>query len=64
MFNVSEQIFEPFVEAFLNIVKRSDDAEPAPLMANTRYGLTIGVYTLDKACAEAILRQLKTGTVS
>jgi acyl-CoA reductase-like NAD-dependent aldehyde dehydrogenase len=55
---MQEESFGPII----GIQKVKDDVEAVQLMANTLYGLTAGVYTPDQARAQAILRQLKTGT--
>ncbi|MDX2217107.1 MAG: aldehyde dehydrogenase family protein [Oculatellaceae cyanobacterium bins.114] len=40
-----------------------DDSEALRLMQDTSYGLTAGIYTASEARAEAMLRQLNSGTV-
>jgi acyl-CoA reductase-like NAD-dependent aldehyde dehydrogenase len=40
-----------------------DDAEAVRLMNDTDYGLTAGVYSADRARAEAILRRVDAGSV-
>ena len=46
----------------IGLQKVQDDREALAQMADTDYGLTASVYTPDRARAETILRQLKTGT--
>jgi len=41
----------------------SDDEEAVRLMNDTRYGLTAGVYTPDRIRAQAVLSQVRAGSV-
>src|SRR5690606_10651450 len=52
---------EPF-GPIIGVQSVADDAEAVQLMNDTEYGLTAAVYTPDQARAEALLRQLTTGT--
>ena len=54
-----EESFGPVI----GIQKVKDDGEAARLMNDTDYGLTAGVYTPDRKRAEAILAQIKSGSV-
>lgn len=54
-----EETFGPVI----GIQKVSGDAEALQLMNDTEYGLTAGVYTPDPQRAEAILAQIKSGSV-
>lgn len=54
-----EESFGPVI----GIQKVSSDEEAVRLMNDTRYGLTAGVYTPDRARAEAVLSQVATGSV-
>jgi acyl-CoA reductase-like NAD-dependent aldehyde dehydrogenase len=56
---MTEESFGPVV----GIQKVKDDAEAVALMADTEYGLTAAVYSKDYERAEAIMKQLNTGTV-
>lgn len=56
---MTEESFGPVV----GIQKVKDDAEAAALMADTEYGLTAAVYSKSFERAEAIMKQLNTGTV-
>lgn len=47
----------------IGIQKVTTDAEAVELMKDTPYGLTAAVYTSNRLRAEAILRQMNTGTV-
>lgn len=53
-----EESFGPVI----GIMKVRDDEQAAELMKDTEYGLTASVYSAQKERAEAILRQLDTGT--
>ncbi|MBA2480907.1 MAG: aldehyde dehydrogenase family protein [Planctomycetes bacterium] len=46
----------------IGIMAVADDAEAVRLMNDTEYGLTAGVYTRDRARAEAILADVDSGT--
>ena len=54
-----EESFGPII----GIMPARDDAEAVRLMNDTHYGLTAGVYTRDRARAEKILAQVKSGSV-
>jgi len=54
-----EESFGPVI----GIQKVKDDAEAIALMADTEYGLTAAVYSRSYERAEAIMKQLRTGTV-
>ncbi len=54
-----EETFGPVI----GIQKVKGDEEAARLMNDTEYGLTAGVYTPDRARAEKILAQMKSGSV-
>ena len=54
-----EESFGPII----GIMPARDDAEAVGLMNDTSYGLTAGVYTADRARAERILAQVKSGSV-
>ena len=54
-----EESFGPVI----GLMPVADDAEAVRLMNDTRYGLTAGVYTHDRARAEKILAQVKSGSV-
>ncbi len=54
-----EESFGPIV----GIQKVQGDDEAVRLMNDTEYGLTAGVYTPDRARAEKILAQMKSGSV-
>ena len=56
---MKEESFGPVV----GIQKVKNDAEAAALMADTEYGLTAAIYSKDYGRAEAIMKQLDTGTV-
>ena len=56
---MTEETFGPAV----GIVKVRDDAEAIALMNDSRYGLTCSLWTEDLDAAEAIGRELATGTV-
>jgi acyl-CoA reductase-like NAD-dependent aldehyde dehydrogenase len=54
-----EESFGPVV----GIQRVKDDAEAVALMADTEYGLTAAVYSKSYERAEAVMKQLDTGTV-
>jgi acyl-CoA reductase-like NAD-dependent aldehyde dehydrogenase len=54
-----EESFGPII----GIQAVADDQEAVRLMNDTEYGLTAGVYTKDRARAEAILAQVNAGSV-
>ena len=54
-----EESFGPII----GIQKVSGDIEAVQLMNDTRYGLTAGVYTPDQSRAQAILSQVRAGSV-
>ena len=54
-----EESFGPII----GIQQVKNDAEAVRLMNDTEYGLTAGVYTPDRKRAEAILAQIKSGSV-
>jgi acyl-CoA reductase-like NAD-dependent aldehyde dehydrogenase len=54
-----EESFGPVI----GIQKVSGDEEAVRLMNDTRYGLTAGVYTRDRARAEKILSQVRAGSM-
>ena len=54
-----EESFGPLI----GIQKVRGDDEAVALMNDTRYGLTVGVYTRDEARAQALLAQVNAGTV-
>ena len=56
---MKEESFGPVV----GIQKVKDDAEAVALMSDTEYGLTGAVYSKSYERAEAVMRQLNTGTV-
>jgi acyl-CoA reductase-like NAD-dependent aldehyde dehydrogenase len=56
---MKEESFGPVV----GIQKVKDDVEAVSLMADTEYGLTAAIYSTQYERAEAIMRQLNTGTV-
>jgi acyl-CoA reductase-like NAD-dependent aldehyde dehydrogenase len=56
---MTEESFGPVV----GIQKVKDDAEASSLMQDTPYGLTAAVYSKDYARAEAVMKQMNTGTV-
>jgi acyl-CoA reductase-like NAD-dependent aldehyde dehydrogenase len=56
---MTEESFGPVV----GIQKVKDDGEAAELMADTEYGLTAAIYSSSYERAEAIMKQLNTGTV-
>jgi acyl-CoA reductase-like NAD-dependent aldehyde dehydrogenase len=56
---MTEESFGPVV----GIQKVKDDAEAVALMADTEYGLTAAIYSTNYERAEAIMKQLNTGTV-
>ena len=56
---MKEESFGPVV----GIQRVKDDAEAVGLMADTEYGLTAAVYSKNYERAEAVMRQLNTGTV-
>jgi acyl-CoA reductase-like NAD-dependent aldehyde dehydrogenase len=56
---MTEESFGPVV----GIQKVKNDAEAAALMADTEYGLTAAIYSKSYERAEAIMKQLNTGTV-
>ena len=53
-----EETFGPLI----GIMKVHDDIEAVRLMNDTRYGLTAGVYTRDRARAEEILAAVSSGS--
>jgi acyl-CoA reductase-like NAD-dependent aldehyde dehydrogenase len=55
---VREESFGPII----GIQKVSHDQEAVQLMNDTGYGLTAGVYTRDQDRAQAILKQIKSGS--
>ncbi len=56
---MTEESFGPVI----GIQKVKDDAEALALMADTEYGLTAAVYSKNYERAEAIMKQINTGTV-
>jgi acyl-CoA reductase-like NAD-dependent aldehyde dehydrogenase len=56
---MKEESFGPVV----GIQKVKDDAEATALMLDTEYGLTAAIYSADLRRAEAVMRQMRTGTV-
>jgi acyl-CoA reductase-like NAD-dependent aldehyde dehydrogenase len=54
-----EESFGPII----GLMRARDDAEAVKLMNDTRYGLTAGVYTNNRARAERVLSQLNAGSV-
>lgn len=56
---MTEESFGPVV----GIQKVKDDAEAAALMLDTEYGLTAAVYSKSYERAEAVMKQMNTGTV-
>lgn len=56
---MTEESFGPVV----GIQKVKDDAEAIQLMQDTEYGLTAAVYSKNYERAEAIMKQVNTGTV-
>ena len=56
---MTEESFGPVV----GIQKVKDDAEAVALMQDTEYGLTAAVYSKNYERAEAIMKQVNTGTV-
>jgi acyl-CoA reductase-like NAD-dependent aldehyde dehydrogenase len=54
-----EESFGPII----GIAAVDDDADAIRKMNDTEYGLTAGVYTRDRARAEAILSQVDSGSV-
>ena len=56
---MQEESFGPII----GIQKVSSDEEAVRLMNDTRYGLTAGVYTPDKARAQRLLAQINAGSV-
>jgi acyl-CoA reductase-like NAD-dependent aldehyde dehydrogenase len=56
---MKEESFGPII----GIQKVSGDEEAIRLMNDTRYGLTAGVYTPDRARAEAVLSRVNAGSV-
>lgn len=56
---MTEESFGPVV----GIQRVKDDEEAAALMADTEYGLTAAVYSASYERAEAVMKQLNTGTV-
>ncbi|HRH47670.1 MAG TPA: aldehyde dehydrogenase family protein [Panacibacter sp.] len=64
--NVSHQMKIMTEESFgpvVGIQKVKDDAEAIELMQDTEYGLTAAVYSKNYERAEAIMKQVNTGTV-
>lgn len=56
---MTEESFGPVV----GIQRVKDDEEAVALMADTEYGLTAAVYSASYERAEAVMKQLNTGTV-
>ena len=56
---MKEESFGPLI----GIMKVKSDEEAVHMMQDTEYGLTAAVYSQSKGRAEAILKQLDTGTV-
>jgi acyl-CoA reductase-like NAD-dependent aldehyde dehydrogenase len=56
---MTEESFGPVV----GIQRLKDDAEAVALMGDTDYGLTAAVYSKSFERAEAVMKQLNTGTV-
>ncbi len=56
---MKEESFGPVV----GIQKVKDDQEAVELMLDTEYGLTAAIYSSDYARAEALMKQMNTGTV-
>ncbi|MHA4811836.1 aldehyde dehydrogenase family protein [Flavitalea flava] len=56
---MTEESFGPVV----GIQRVKDDTEAAALMADSEYGLTAAIYSKNYERAEAIMKQLNTGTV-
>ena len=54
-----EESFGPII----GLMAAKDDAQAVELMNDTAYGLTAGVYTPDRARAERILEQVRSGSV-
>jgi len=54
-----EESFGPII----GIQKVASDEEAVQLMNDTRYGLTAGIYTPDRARAEAVLSKVNAGSV-
>ena len=59
MLVMNDESFGPII----GIQSVQDDAEAIALMNDTAYGLTAGVYTPDRQRAEAILAQVRAGSV-
>jgi acyl-CoA reductase-like NAD-dependent aldehyde dehydrogenase len=59
MLVMREESFGPIV----GVARVAGDDEAVRLMNDTEYGLTAGVYTKDRARAEAVLRRVDAGTV-
>ena len=59
MMVMKEESFGPII----GIMKVESDEEAIKLMQDTEYGLTAAIYSSDKSRAEAIMKQLNTGTV-
>jgi acyl-CoA reductase-like NAD-dependent aldehyde dehydrogenase len=56
---MKEESFGPII----GIQKVASDEEAVRLMNDTRYGLTAGVFTPDRARAEAVLSRVNAGSV-
>jgi acyl-CoA reductase-like NAD-dependent aldehyde dehydrogenase len=56
---MKEESFGPVI----GIQKVKDDQEAITLMQDTEYGLTAAVYSKDYRRAEAVMREMNTGTV-
>lgn len=56
---MTEESFGPVI----GIQKVKDDAEAVALMSDTEYGLTAAVYSKSYERAEAVMKQMNTGTV-
>ena len=56
---MQEESFGPII----GIQKVTDDAQAVQLMNDTRYGLTAGVFTPNQSRAQAILAQIRAGSV-
>ena len=66
LINVNHQMKIMTEESFgpgVGIQKVKDDAEAVALMQDTEYGLTAAVYSKNYERAEAIMKQVNTGTV-
>ena len=56
---MTEESFGPVI----GLMPVRDDSHAVKLMNDTRYGLTAGIYTRDKARAEKVLARVKSGSV-